>query len=61
MLSLSGWYDTSNRNKCFNVVFMTWKTFFKAMMDPEKHSGVLTNLAQADCVIGGVDRSTAYL
>jgi hypothetical protein len=40
---------------------MTWDTFFKAIMNPKEHKNVLAALAAANCLIGGVDTSTAYM
>jgi hypothetical protein len=61
MTSLAQWYDVSNKDKRFNVTFIPWKHFLDAMLNPETHGNMLVTLAQADCVIGGVDVSTAYM
>jgi hypothetical protein len=49
---------TGNR---FDVEFMPWETFFRAIMYPGNHSQVLRYLGEADLVIGGIDMSTSYL
>jgi hypothetical protein len=61
MTLLSRWCDPRNNDKHFNVSYMTWDTFFEALMDPERHKNVTAMLAASDCVIGGVDVSTPYM
>ena len=61
MTSMAQWYNVLNRDKRFNLSFMSWKTFLEAMLDPGMHGSTLATLANADCVIGGVDVSTAYM
>jgi hypothetical protein len=58
---MAQWYDVSNRDKRLNVSFMSWKMFLEAMLAPEAHGSTLAMLANADCIIGGVDVSTAYM
>lgn len=51
-------YSKSNQ---FVVKFMDWDTFFNAMMDRRTHTEVWNQMAQADCIIGGVDTSISYM
>jgi hypothetical protein len=62
MMTLFGrWRDHRDDNKRFIISYMTWDTFFDALMDPERHKNVTAMLAASDCVIGGVDVSTPYM
>jgi hypothetical protein len=61
MTMLSRWGDPLDVNKRFNVSYMTWDTFFNAIMDPARHKNVTATLGASDCVIGGVDMSTPYM
>jgi hypothetical protein len=45
----------------FDVEFMPWETFFRAVMYPGNHSQVLRYLGEVDLVIGSIDMSTSYL
>lgn len=58
---LSRWTHTTNKNKSFNVEYLQWNTFLAVLMDPENHGSVLSMIGKADCVIGGVDKSTSYM
>jgi len=45
----------------FNVDFMDWGTYCHAMLNRTNHTDTWNRLAQADCLIGGVDTSLSYL
>jgi hypothetical protein len=62
MMTLLGrWHDPRDANRRFTISYMTWATFFDAIMDPDIHKNVTAMLEASDCVVGGVDVSTPYM
>jgi len=51
---------TSKTNQ-FILDFMDWDTFFQAMLNRNEHSNTWNRMAQADCIIGGIDTSISYM
>jgi hypothetical protein len=40
---------------------MNWNTFVEAMPDPTHNHDTWDRMAQADCLIGGIDHSLSYM
>jgi hypothetical protein len=61
MIRLMRLIDGATKQKKFNVHFLTWDSFFNAMVGNEGHQDILQSLFQVDCIIGGVDMTVSYL
>ena len=61
MVQLMQSQNSSSKTNHFVVDFLDWETFFHAMMDRQAHSSTWKRMAQADCIIGGVDISISYM
>jgi hypothetical protein len=47
--------------KQFIVDFMNWNTFLDAILERTHHQETWDAMAQADCMIGGLDYSLSYM
>lgn len=45
----------------FEVTYMAWQEFFKALESPREYGHVWEIFCQIDCIIGGVDMEVNYL
>lgn len=61
MVRLMRSQNSSSKTNQFVVDFLDWETFFQAMMNRQAHSNTWKRMAQADCIIGGVDTSISYM
>ena len=59
--SMRRWSDTDDDRRRFNVSYITWRNFFDVIMEPDQHGDIMDIVANADCVIGGVDTTTSYM
>jgi len=50
-----------NGQQRFQVKYMQWATFHKAMLQPQNEMETWAQLTSADCVFGGVDRGMSYM
>jgi hypothetical protein len=61
MIRLAHTKDISTGEELFVVKYMTWSDFRYAMIEDPQNLQLWQQLAQADCIIGGVDVSLSYL
>jgi hypothetical protein len=53
--------DPVTGSHLFKIDFIPWKDFFKAMVDASGNMKIWSMLLEADCLIGGIDKSISYL
>ena len=61
MICMQKWSAESLTGDGFDISFMVWETFFRAVMYPGNHSELLRQLSEMDLVIGSIDMTMSYL